>query len=294
MAWTNYHSHTTFCDGSHAMADYVQEAIAKGMQAYGVSGHGPLGFAPKWAIPWDQMPAYQAEFARLKTRHSDQIELYLGMEIDYIPGQSWWDQLGVHLRSLDYTIGSVHHVEAFDDGRYWEVDGEHDVFVEGLDRIFKGDIRAAISRYYELTRWMVMLENPDVVGHLDKIKLQNTGNFFFSETDQWYREEIRKTLKIIARMGCIVEVNTRGLYTGQCLDLYPSQWILEQVHAMGIPVTINSDTHSPSEVTAGYEFAARTLLKIGFRHVTCLLDGRWQEVELSTSGLLLPRKTKSA
>ena len=60
-------------------------------------------------------------------------------------------------------------------------------------------------------------------------------------------------------LGCIVEVNTRGLYSGKCLDLYPSQWILERMHALDIPITLNSDSHRGEEITAGYAFAARML-----------------------------------
>ena len=285
MFWTNYHSHCSYCDGADPIENYVREAVSKGMHAYGVSSHGPVPFELDWSIRQEKIGEYLADIQRLQTEWQNHIEIYAGLEIDFIPGLSWWDQIGPQYRELDYVIGSVHLVDSFDDGRPWEVDGDHAVFREGLKQIFKDDARAAVTRYFELVRWMVMLENPDIVGHLDKIKIQNIGGQYFSETAPWYRQEIEKTLKVIANMGAIVEVNTRGLYSGKTLDLYPSQWVLERIYALGIPITLNSDAHRPEELTAGFEFASQILRNIGFKQLTILRDGKWRQVSFNDDGL---------
>ncbi len=285
MFWTNYHSHCSYCDGAEPIESYIRKAVSMGMHAYGVSSHGPVPYDLSWTTTKDKIDDYLADIRRLQTEWQNNIEIYAGMEIDFVPGLSWWDQIGPQYRELDYVIGSVHLVDNFDDGRPWEVDGSHEVFREGLEQIFKGDARAAVTRYYELIRWMVMLENPDIVGHLDKIKIQNAGGKYFSETDPWYRHEIEKTLKVIANMGAIIEINTRGLYSGKTLDLYPSQWVLERIHALRIPITLNSDAHTPEEITAGFEFASQILRKIGFRKLTILRDGKWRQVSFNEDGL---------
>jgi histidinol-phosphatase (PHP family) len=285
MSWTNYHSHCDFCDGGAPAESYLLEAIAQGFRVYGYSSHAPLPFERPWAMPQDKLSQYIQQLSTLRTKYLGQIELCIGLEIDYLPGVSWWDFHGQALRNLDYTIGSVHMVEAFPDNRPWEVDGTTAEFEQGLAQIFKGDFKAAATRYFELIRWMVMLENPDIIGHFDKLKIHNLGGKYFSEEDNWYRREVDKTLKVISNMGSIVEVNTRGIYTGKSLDLYPSQWILERMHAMRIPVMINSDAHLPAEISTGFEFAARTLQKAGFRQVMVLLDGHWQSVPLDEKGL---------
>lgn len=272
------------------MDAYLKKAVAAGMHAYGFSSHAPLPVDSTWAMQEDRLPDYLAEIRRLRTEWQNDIEVYAGLEIDFLPGLSWWDQIGPLYRDLDFVIGSIHYVDTFDDGRPWEIDGSHEVFLEGLRQIFKGDIRAAVTRYFELTRWMVMLENPDVIGHLDKIKIQNVGGFYFSETESWYRHEIDKTLKVIATTGASIEVNTRGLYSGKSLDLYPSQWVLERIHAMNIPVTLNSDAHAPNEVTAGFDFAAKILHKTGIKKLKVLLDGKWIDVGYDENGLDLPWK----
>lgn len=270
------------------MERFVNEAVGAGMYAYGISSHAPLPLDVSWAMPANRLSDYLSDFQKLRHKWQNDIELYIGLEVDFVPGHSWWDQIGPLYRDLDYVIGSIHLVDTFDDGRPWEIDGNQAQFEEGVLRIFDGDVRAAVTRYYELTRWMLMLENPEVLGHLDKIKLQNARGKYYSENDDWYRHEINKTLQVAANMGTIIEVNTRGLYNGQSLDLYPSQWILERIRQMDIPITLNSDAHSPNEVNAGYQYAAKILRKIGFRHLHILREGRWQATGFDDNGLDLP------
>lgn len=285
MFWTNFHSHTTFCDGAEPPESYLHQAAEVGLVSYGFSSHAPVPASVSWAMAPERLPHYLAEVRRLQNTWQNRLEIYAGLEIDFVPGLSWWDQIGPLYRELDYTIGSVHLVDQFPDGRAWEIDRDLPHFLAGLDTIFKGDVQAAVTRYYELVRWMVLLENPDIVGHMDKIKLHNSGGLFFSETDNWYRNEIEKTLKVIANMGSILEVNTRGLYSGATLDLYPSQWILERACAMRIPVTLSSDAHHPKEVIAGFRVTGKILRNIGFRSIRVLTGGKWQDVPIDPSGL---------
>lgn len=292
MFWTNYHTHTKYCDGTENAEAYLRAAMEQDVRAIGFSSHAPMPVNATWTLTPEDFGDYVAEMGRLRAQYRDKAsqhgtEVFVGLEIDYLPGVSWWDTMGNALRQLDYTIGAVHFVDQFADGRFWEISEDQNTFARGLKKIFKGDVKAAVSRYYELLRWMIMLENPDIVAHLDLIKLPNTGNVFFLETDSWYRIEVEKTLKVIANMGSIVEVNTRGLYSGKCLDLYPSQWILEKMLAKGIPVTLSSDAHSPVELTTGFSFAANILQKIGYTHTAVLLDGKWQDIRFSDQGLIL-------
>ena len=41
MAFFNYHTHTTFCDGKSTPEEIVLEAIRLGMDTIGFSGHAP-------------------------------------------------------------------------------------------------------------------------------------------------------------------------------------------------------------------------------------------------------------
>ena len=81
---TNYHSHSLYCDGRASMEDFVRFALSEGFTSYGFSSHAPLPFSTAWTMEWDRMNDYQAEFHRIKEKYAGKIELYLGLEIDYL------------------------------------------------------------------------------------------------------------------------------------------------------------------------------------------------------------------
>ena len=81
---SNFHSHCTFCDGRSHPEDFVKFAVARGFRAYGFSSHAPLPFETSWNMTKDDMPEYLAEIDRLKKKYERKIELYVGLEIDYL------------------------------------------------------------------------------------------------------------------------------------------------------------------------------------------------------------------
>jgi histidinol-phosphatase (PHP family) len=231
----------------------------------------------------EKLDDYVATISTLRDNNRD-LEIYIGLETDFIPGvvspKSFSD-------ALDYTIGSIHFVESFADGRRWEIDGFHTFFLEGLEKLFQNDIRAAITRYYELTREMIMTAPPDVVGHLDKIKIQNIDNKFYNESDAWYRKEISATLDVIERNGVIVEVNTRGIYQKKSTTTYPGPWILEQMYQRSIPITLSTDAHHPDDLINQFPEATKMLYKIGYRELMTLRNHQWKAYPFNEQGLII-------
>ena len=131
---------------------------------------------------------------------------------------------------------------------------------------------------------MVIQSTPDIVGHLDKIKIQNHHPGLFHESDAWYHEEIVETLNVIADAKCILEVNTRGIYQKKSATTYPSPWVLEMARMKDIPITISSDAHHPKDLVNHFFETAGLLHSIGFRKICILRDGLWQTVNLTTDG----------
>lgn len=285
MPFTNYHSHCDYCDGGAPIEDFVAEAADRGLLAYGVSSHAPLPFDCKWAMRSTAIKDYMRRIDYLRCTRTDLPELYTGLEVDFIPGIAGPRSSFIRALDLDYTIGSIHFIDAEPDGRPWEVDGSNRIFQRGLDAIFDGDIEAAVRRYFALTREMVETSCPDVVGHLDKIKIQNASHAYFDEGEPWYRREMLRTLDAIADTNVVVEVNTRGFYKGKA-TLYPSIWVLEEMAKRDIPVTINSDAHLPSEIIKGFTEAAGALFGVGYRELTVLTDGHWRAMPFDDSGLI--------
>lgn len=280
--WTNFHTHSKYCDGKGELTRFVQQAIKLKIKGLGFSSHAPLPFECRWCMNEEMLPKYLAEIETLRQPNSG-VEIYAGLESDYIPTKISPDQFK---HQLDFVIGSIHFVEQFYAGPPWEIDGSYLDFLRGLDEIFNNSIRDAICRYYELTREMINISKPDIVGHLDKIKIQNINGKFFSEEESWYRHEVLKTIDVIQKAGVIVEVNTRSLYQKKSTTTYPSPWILEILCERNIPVMINSDAHLPDDLVNRFHETAGVLQEIGFKTLTTLHEGSWKHFTYNTDGII--------
>lgn len=105
MQLSNYHSHCTFCDGRSTPEDFIKFAVAHGFRAYGFSSHSPLPFETFWNMSKDDMPEYLTEIERLKKKYSDRLEIYVGLEIDFLDES--YNASIPYFRNLplDYRIG---------------------------------------------------------------------------------------------------------------------------------------------------------------------------------------------
>lgn len=281
MKIANYHCHTAYSDGKKDFEQYIQQALKEGLSMIGFSDHAPLPLDCDWAMPLEKLPIYQQQINSAKRKYQEKIQVYYGLEVDFIPDIISLDSDHIRNAGLDYSIGSVHFVDAFPDSTPWCIDCTTNVFRAGLTQIFNGDAKAAISRYYELIRQMVQTTKPDIVGHLDRIRKSNANNQFFDESEPWYKEEILKTLKVIADSGIILEVNTKGYYRKQESEAYPRKWILEEAFKMNIPVHPASDAHHPKYIIGGFPYVFDMLQEIGYKKVRYLIDGLWEDVKIN-------------
>lgn len=278
--WANFHTHCEYCDGKGVFQDYLEAAQRERVGVLGFSSHAPVPFESPWCMKGQRLEHYLSDINDLRQRNTP-VEIYSGLEVDFIPGKIGPADFQ---NKLDYTIGSIHFIDSFPNGSPWEIDGSHQVFLDGLETIFNNDIKEALKRYYGLTRQMVNESKPDIIGHLDKIKIQNHHPSQFSEADKWYQEEITQTLDLIADAGCIVEINTRGVYQKKSVTTYPSPWILEMIRKRNIPITISSDAHHPKDLTNQFIETAHLLFTLGFRKISILKDGKWNAANLTPNG----------
>ena len=173
MPWVNYHSHSNYCDGEAEPEHYIKEALRKGFHAYGCSSHAPVSFRSHWNMPGERLQEYLNELAQIKNKYKDHIQVYAGLEIDYFDGQEVQSRGYLKDLTLDYRIGSVHYLDPLSDGSYFCFDGKPDGFFKHIDSLYNNDFKKAIMKYYHHVRQMVEHDAPDVIGHLDKIKMHN-------------------------------------------------------------------------------------------------------------------------
>jgi len=266
----NLHTHSRFCDGKEEPEEYVKQAVELGFHTLGFSSHAPVPFENNFSLKEEKMDEYFSTIRALDEKYKDRINILLSMEIDYIPGITRTFAEFSKAGNLDYTIGGVHLVRNKEIEKLWFIDGsKQETYDDGLQKLFNGHIRKGVEAYYGQIREMVATQKPDIIAHLDKIKMHNK-NRYFSEEESWYKDLAWKTLKYIAsESNCIVEVNTRGLYKKRSDTFFPSPAILEQIHHLKIPITLSADAHQPNELNGYYDEALKLLKEIGFKELIC-------------------------
>ena len=284
MVWANFHTHTKYCDGNGEITDFAEAALMRDIVCLGFSSHAPLPFDTDWTMPPSLLEAYCDDCRRAKREYEGKLKIFLGLEVDYIRGISCPRMPEFSALGLDYVIGSVHFFETDCGGTWLTVDGSPEEFQRGITRLYDSSVRKAVERYYALIREMVRSHPPDIVGHLDLVKKNNTGEKYFSEEESWYRDAVFETLDAIAGTGVIVEVNTGGLIRKRTDAIYPSPWILGRCHELKIPIMLNADAHSPDEVCGYFPETASMLRGLGFTTLCVLNSCGWDEVGFSENG----------
>lgn len=280
MMKSNFHTHTKFCDGSDEPETYINEAIKLGFDSLGFSGHAPISIKNTFAIKENDLENYCKNIEFLKNKYQNKINIFLALEADFIPEITEDFHSFYQKCNLDYIIGSIHLVLNPENKKLWFIDGpKGEIFEKGLEIVFNNNIRKAVTAYFHQINKMIETQKPDVIGHLDKIKMHNK-NRFFSEEEKWYKNLISETLELVKEKNSILEINTRGLYKKRCDSLFPGTKILKQIHSLKIPIIISSDAHKPSELVLGYNQTIKILKSIGFKHLMTFSIGGWEEIAL--------------
>jgi histidinol-phosphatase (PHP family) len=194
-----------------------------------------------------------AAFQRARELSQD-VELRLGIEVDFVPGTEEQMDSVVTALPYDYVIGSVHRVEgeevdrASDQGIYEKWD-TYDLY----DAYYANVRKAALSGYF------------DVLGHPDLIKI------FRHFPDRDITNMLEETADAVAESGIVVDVNAAGLRK-PVGEVYPSRKFLGMFYRRGVPIIVSSDAHAPNEVAAGYETSLKLVHDVGYREVVTFKD----------------------
>ncbi len=283
-AWANYHGHSHFCDGQGSPETYVKKAIELGMKSLGISSHAPVPFATDWNMEAARLPEYIQILSLLKQKYASQIEVLSSMEVDYIPNMAGPSHHRIVSAGLDYVVGSVHFVEAFADGTPFSIDDSTEDFCRGIDEIFGGDIQKAVERYFELQRKMLEDESPQILGHMDKIRLHNRNRFFFDEKAPWYVQQVHDTMNLAKEKGTVVEINTK--YYDRAGISFPSQDHYGWMARNNIPVTLSSDAHHPARLLSGFTEMSGLLKRSRIKKLWQFDNGKFSARKFDENGII--------
>lgn len=280
MHISNLHTHSLYCDGSNTIEEMILSALEKGFDSLGISTHGPVDEDTYWNIKKDKVEEYIEEVKRLKEKYKDKIEIFLGMELDYIPGLGFSDLSLSLMKRLDYYIGSVHYLGTFKNGVRWTVDYNVEELLKGIDECFGGNIRKAVETYYEAVSEMAERYQPPIIGHLDLFNKNNKDNILFDEREAWYVEAVKKCLDTIRKTSSVIEINTGGMARNNNKEQYPSTMILKLIKERNIPLVVNSDAHTPDKIAFKFNDMYRLLHDLGFDSLVYLTGKGWKRQKI--------------
>ncbi|MBP1916481.1 histidinol-phosphatase (PHP family) [Lederbergia galactosidilyticus] len=249
----DFHTHHDRCGHARGkIRDYIEAAIANGLNMIGISDHSPY-FAseedqahPGIAMAKSSFATYVEEVLALKEEYKTKIDVLLGVESDFFPEHIPLYRKQYAQYPFDYIIGSVHHVNGiniFNRDRW--------------DGLTKEEIKQTKDRYYDLIAQSAQSGLFQILGHIDAMK------GFYPVFSQIETEEIERALKIIGEYPVAIEINTSGK-TKDCGGWYPSDEILEKALYYGVKVTFGSDAHDPERVGDDMEEVRQRLKEIGF------------------------------
>ena len=269
----NAHTHTTWCDGKNTTEEMVLAAIDAGFSCLGFSGHSYTWFDESYAMSQEGTKIYRQEVMALREKYRDRIHIALGVE---------WDGAARDLdpADYDYTIGSCHYIYSPKRERYYTVDYTVEELEQCRDQVFGGDGLAMAKAYYDGVINMVWMRKPTIVGHLDLIRKLNAGNRFFDETSEPYLELARAAAKACVQAGCVIEINTGGVYKCYRNTPYPAEPILRYIGELGGKVTINSDAHDTKGIDFMFPQALELMKRCGFSTVWQLTEEGMKEFRI--------------
>jgi histidinol-phosphatase (PHP family) len=280
MIIANYHTHTRWCDGEGNIEDYARIAVERGFTALGFSGHAPLPFLNNWSMSEEELPDYITEVRKCGQLYKNTLQIYLGLEHDYVEGLMAPSDPRISSLGLDYIIGSVHMLKDPESGLCWSVDGPEEELHRLIEETFRGDAKEMVLAYYGAVEKMAQGGGFDFVGHFDLIKKHNRKLHFFEEEKPWYRRAVSDALEEVARAKLPLEINTGALSRGYTDEPYPSNWMLPVCRELGIPMIINADAHKPEWIDHAFGLCRNLLYEAGYHSTLMLLDRTWQEVPL--------------
>jgi len=278
---SNFHSHCTFRDGRSPAEEFVKAAIKANFRAYGFSSHSPLPFDTSWNMNINNMEAYLEEIKRLKIKYKNDIELYTGLEIDYLnesynAGIKYFKDL-----PLDFRISSIHFIPLqlpLCEENMMCIDGPYTDFAETLNSHYEGSISFLTGLFFHYSMKMIETGCFDIVGHIDKISFNGSLHPDFDLDAVWFKRPFLELLDFVAEKDYIVEINTK--YMKKRGQTFPSIQSFKELFIRKIRVMVNSDCHYPELVNDGREETLELLKNVGFKCVHEMVGGKWDEVGL--------------
>ena len=264
----NIHSHTVYCDGTLTLEEMVVAAIEKGCDSFGFSGHSYAPFDEKHCMSPENTRRYILEITQLKEKYAGRIELFTGIEQEY---------LGENIQEdFDFIIGSVHYIK----------NGETLVCVDGGAKAQKmeceinygGDYYAMAEAYFAAASDVAAKTKADIIGHFDLIAKYNFEGRLFDESHPRYTGAALDAMREILKKQKLFEVNTGAMFRFNKPEPYPSVFLLKELFKRGGEVILSSDSHHAESICHKFSEMRELVKSCGFKYVKQLTRDGFMDV----------------
>ncbi|MBR2547597.1 MAG: histidinol-phosphatase HisJ family protein [Eubacterium sp.] len=272
---TNYHTHSTYCDGESNLREIAEQAARFGMTELGFSGHSYTSIDESYCMSQDGMQAYYDEVGILAEEYGPRLRILRGIEMDYFSNPEDYSY------DWDHIICSCHYIKK--NGEIFPVDESEDILMDACSKYYSGDIYSLIDDYYNevgnvadvVRAGCITAESSAdaalIIGHFDLITKFNEGGRLFDESDPRYVSAWTGALDRLcgqasseaARNTILFEINTGAMSRGYRTAPYPSKEILAEIAHRGMSVILSSDSHEKSTLTYGFDEAYELAAECG-------------------------------
>ena len=257
MILSDYHIHTTYCDGKNSPEEMVQAGIEKGLKNMGFTCHSYIHFDGTYCIKKDKIEDYKNEIHTIAEKYHDKINIICGVEQDYYSEES--------TDGYDLVIGSVHFVKK--NGVYYEVDASREDFVNSVNTAYNGDFYGFCEDYFETVGNVYEKTKAHIIGHFDLVTKFNEGNCLFDTAHPRYVSAWKKAIDKLLKTPAVFEINTGAISRGYRTEAYPSNEILEYIRQAGGKVILTSDSHNTKSLCQSFERYEKIALELGLELV---------------------------
>lgn len=262
----NLHTHTTYCDGKNTPEEMICEAIRLGLYTIGFSGHAPadLWNGETWSMSEESAELYRKNLCELKEKYKNQIEVAIGLELDYYSPRPDW---------VEYTIGSVHQLKH--PKMEFPVDLDYQQLADAVQICYGGDFLAYAKDFYALSADVAKKTKCDIVGHLDLLTKFNEKYHYLDESDPKYQSLALEALDAIMESDVLFEINTGAISRGWRTTPYPAPFILKRLAEKKGRVILNSDSHAKESILCDFENTCQYAKACGIEELWVYRNGNF-------------------
>jgi histidinol-phosphatase (PHP family) len=212
------------------------------------------------------LPRYYSELSDLREIFSNQINIKIGLEIDYIEGAEELLLPIIEQYALDFRIGSIHCIPHFG----WK----------HISELQNKSSEPILLEYFRLVQAALSSKLFHSIAHIDFIWRDTE---ITSSNIDIICEQIDEILRTAVVNKTCVEVNANGFLWAQAqhtLPINPFDYFIGQIKNCGALITIGSDAHEPYYVGKSLSPIIQMLLSKGINRVCRFSEGKMCEESL--------------